>query len=51
MPVAGKKYVAVRVWLRVDPDTGDSTQYAIGDPYSGRVDDCQVAPEGPDGQT
>lgn len=47
--MAGKKFVAIRVWRRVDPDTGTSTDYAIGDPYLGRVDDCQVAPEGPDG--
>lgn len=44
-----KEFEAIRVWTRVDPNTGAPTNFAIGDPYVGPVDECQVSVEGPDG--
>jgi hypothetical protein len=49
--VAGKQYESIRVWRRVDPKTGEVTDFEVGDPYSGPIDSVyMLSPEGPDGR-
>lgn len=50
--MAGKQYEVVRHFRRVDPKTGDVTEHAPGESYTGPMEneDHYVGNEGPDGK-
>lgn len=48
--MAGKQYEVVRPFKRVDPETGDVTEYAPGDSYTGPMENEEhyIGNDGPD---
>lgn len=48
--MAGKQFHAIREFRHSHPKTFVDTDLAVGDPYTGPVEDNQISPEGPDGQ-
>lgn len=48
--MAGKEYVVVRKFTRVDPKTGIETRFKKNDVYDGPVDKSYLDPGGPDGK-
>lgn len=48
--MAGKEYVVVRKFTRVDPRTGIGTRFKKNDVYDGPLDQSYLDPAGPDGK-